>query len=206
METVTAVGFEALSSAIDKTRPRATTKLIAIDGRGGAGKSTLARRLADRLSNVTVVEVDDFWLPGNVRPGRETVIAEPGSDYDWERLRDQAILPLSNDEPGHYQRYDWSSDSLMEWHDLSTGGTVVVEGVFSTREELTALYDVRIWVETPESICLERGYDRDGSAGRELWDCEWMPAYEQYIKTSNPRERADYVVDGLETGKIQNGS
>jgi len=190
------VGFETLQSELENVVARGRTMLIAIDGRGGAGKSTLARKLAESLSRATVVEVDDFWLPGTLRPGREKVIAEPGSDYDWHRLRDQVIWPLSNDEPGRYQRYDWSSDSLREWHDVSAGGVVIIEGVFSTREELASFYDLRIWVETPEGVCLERGYVKDGKEGRELWDREWMPAYENYINTNSPMTRADYVIEG----------
>jgi len=200
MEIKRMVGFKALCVALEQISPQARTKLIAVDGRGGSGKSTLARHMASKLENASVVEVDNFWLPIDVRPEREKVIAEPGSDYDWERLRDQVILPLSNDESGYYQRYDWSSDSLMEWHDLPIGGTVIIEGVFSTRNERAAYFDARIWVETSEEVCLKRGYDRDGEAFWDLWDCEWMPAYARYIKTSNPQGRADFVVDGVEAG------
>ncbi len=188
--------FEQLCEKIEETEKRGRTLLVAIDGCGGAGKSSLAKRVGDTLEGVTVVAGDDFWMPGDRRPERAKVIAEPGSDYDWLRLRDQVVLPLSKDEPARYQRYDWGSDALMEWHDLPAGGTVIVEGVFSIRKELAPLYDVRVWVETPRAICLERGYERDGDAGRELWDEEWMPAYAAYIKLTDPANRADYTVTG----------
>ena len=190
------VSFEMLGTRIEEAEARSRTKLVAIDGRGGAGKSSLARKLVDQLSDTTVVEVDDFWLGRKKRPERATVIDEPGSDYDWTRLRDQVIGPLSRDEPGRYQRYDWRSDSLMEWHDVRVGGTVIIEGVFCMREELVSFYDVRVWVETPVEICLERGYERDGNEGRDLWDNEWMPAYENYIQVSDPMRRADCIVGG----------
>ena len=86
----------------------------------------------------------------------------------------------------------------MEWHDVSTGGIVIIEGVFSIRNELASFYDVRIWVETPEGVCLERGYARDGEEGRELWDREWMPAYEHYIDKNDPMKQAEYIVEGEE--------
>ena len=72
--------LDALTNAISATVPGSTTKLVAIDGRGGAGKSSLACELADRLDNATVVAVDDFWLPLSSRPDRDTVISQPGSD------------------------------------------------------------------------------------------------------------------------------
>lgn len=190
------VDFEELCEKIGAAETHGRTLLVAIDGYGGAGKSSLAKRIGDSLDAVTVVAGDDFWLPGDRRPERARVIAEPGSDYDWERLRDQVVLPLSKGEPTRYQRYDWGSDALMEWHDVPAGGTVIVEGVFSTRQELAPLYDVRVWVETSKAICLERGYERDGDAGRELWDEEWMPAYANYIRLTDPADRADYIVRG----------
>ena len=88
-----------LVGRIEVTKPKAATRLVAIDGRGGAGKSTIARQLRDRLSDARVIGVDDFWLPKSVRPERERVIAEPGCDYDWQRLRDQVIVLLSEDRP-----------------------------------------------------------------------------------------------------------
>jgi len=196
MERMGWIDSDGLCEKIGRAEAHGRTQLVGIDGCGGAGKSSLAKQIGSTLEGVTVVAGDDFWLPGDRRPERAEVIADPGSDYDWERLRDQVVLPLSKDEPGRYQRYDWGSDSLMEWHDVPSIGTVIVEGVFCTRQELAPLYDVRVWVETPRAICLERGYARDGAAGRALWDEEWMPAYENYVKQSDPAGRAHYKVKG----------
>ena len=184
-----------LVGRIQGIEPQSATRLVAIDGRGGAGKSSLARRLAEYLENTTIVEVDDFWLPRDVRPDRQTVVNEPGSDYDWVRLRDQVIEPLRRGEPGRYQRYDWETDTLAEWHDVPVGGTVVVEGVFSLRQELAELYDLRVWVDTPLDVCLRRGIERDGEEHRDLWENEWMKAYERYAE-DGAVERADVVVKG----------
>ena len=183
-----------LVGRIEVTKPKAATRLVAIDGRGGAGKSTIARQLRDRLSDARVIGVDDFWLPKSVRPERERVIAEPGCDYDWQRLRDQVIVLLSEDRPARYQRYDWETDALQEWHDVAVGGTVIVEGVFSTRKELASLYDLRIWVDLDEEVCLARGIARDGGQHDELWREEWMPAYRSYMEQDDPLARSDVIL------------
>lgn len=188
---------ERVAGQIERCVARSRTKLVGIDGCGGAGKSSLARGVAEHLEDASVVEVDDFWLPRDRRPGRAIVVAKPGSDYDWERLRDQVIRPLTEDEAGRYQRYDWQTDTLAEWHDVAVGGTVIVEGVFSTREELASMYDLKVWVETPADICLARGIERDGEAHRDLWENEWMKAYARYVEVSDPRGRADVVVEGV---------
>ena len=49
---------------------RRRTLLVGIDGRGGSGKSSLARRLEACASDVTVVEFDDFYLPSREREAR----------------------------------------------------------------------------------------------------------------------------------------
>ncbi|MBW4060957.1 (d)CMP kinase [Candidatus Saccharibacteria bacterium] len=43
------------------TLPAGTiTKIVAIDGGGGAGKSTLARHLASAMGNAYIIHMDDF--------------------------------------------------------------------------------------------------------------------------------------------------
>ena len=188
---------DVLAARIEAIAPRGKPRLVAIDGRGGAGKSTLAKSVGGRLG-ASVVEVDDFWLVRSVRPGRERVIAEPGSDYDWPRIRDQVLAPLTEDRAARFQRYDWSTDRLGTWCDVEVGGTVVVEGVFSIRKELAPYYDLTVWVETDEAVCLTRGIERDGGQHDALWREEWMPAYRNYIEQSRPMDRADIIFTDTE--------
>jgi hypothetical protein len=69
------------------------TSIIAVDGFGGAGKTTLATDLAAQLG-AQVVHTDDFasW---------EEPLAW------WPRLRDQVLVPISMNQSGRFQRYDW---------------------------------------------------------------------------------------------------
>jgi uridine kinase len=45
--------------------------LVAVDGGGGAGKSTLAASLASAFDQLEIIHVDDFYRPMNneIRPG-----------------------------------------------------------------------------------------------------------------------------------------
>ena len=70
--------------------------------------------------------------------------------------------------------------------------------MFSTRLELAPFYDLKIWVETPSSVCLDRGVERDGEQHRDLWENEWMKAYQTYIDAWDPKNRADIVIAGTE--------
>ena len=73
-------------------RADSETTLVGIDGRGGAGKSTLARQVAAAIDAATVVQFDDFYLPSGERGLNEEI----GGDFDWRRVREQVLEPLSN--------------------------------------------------------------------------------------------------------------
>ncbi len=172
--------------------------LVAIDGLGGAGKSTLAELLKQHLNTldwrVAVVKHDDFYHPSNWRENQQVEAINCG--FDWERLRDQVLIPIRDERPTHYQRYDWRADVLSEWHTIPDSDVVLVEGVYTMRRELTDLYDLRIWVECPRAIRLARGIARDGEKARAIWEQDWMPKEDHYVRTHRPHEKADVFVNG----------
>ena len=159
------------------------TRIVAIDGCGGSGKSELAERLSSALGDTVIVRTDDFARP-NV----------PG--WEWPRMTAQVLDPIRHDRPGRYQRYDWDRDAPAEWHDVPVGGTLVVEGVSSLRDELGAYWDFAIWVECPYEVRLQRGVERDGEALRSTWTDIWIPQEEAYFAAQRPDRKADLIVDG----------
>ena len=169
-------------------RPQSTT-LVGIDGRGGAGKSSLAAAIARLDSNVTVIHIDDFYWPLASHD-------EIGAAIDWRRVVEQVLSPLRKDKPARYQRFDWDNARLEEWHDVPPGGIVILDGVYSTRRELAGYLSYRIWVEVPRSVGMERGIARDGQASRSWWVDEWMPDEDRYVGEQRPAEAADAVVNG----------
>lgn len=192
--------FAALAqflAALDQIPRKGRTLLIGLDGCGGSGKSTCARLLAAARPDVTTVQMDDFYRPSADRlPG--PVEAKPiGADFDWERVRRQVLEPISQDQEGRYQRYDWPTDRLSDtWERVPVGGILVVEGVHATRNELAPYYDFRIWVECPRHLRLARGLERDGLEARDRWEKEWMVAEDRYVAAHAPALRADLVLDG----------
>ncbi|HEX7065410.1 MAG TPA: uridine kinase [Bacillales bacterium] len=191
------LSLHALLVELQELNRKQKTLMVGVDGFGGSGKSTLARKAEALGGEVTIVEMDDFFLP-SVEREKNRKQNEIG-DVDWRRVKEQVLMPLSKDQDGNYQRYDWDSDQLAEWHAVPTGGIVVVEGVYSTRNELAGFYDYKIWVESPRELRLQRGIERDGEEAREWWEKEWMPEEERYARAQNPKASADLVIDG--TGK-----
>jgi len=98
--------------------------LVGIDGCGGAGKSTLSRSLEALAEGTTVVEMDNFYKLLSQHPiaNDDKICAL----FDYCRLRDQVLVPLSVGRNGRYQRYDWNADCLTEWHDVPANGLVLV--------------------------------------------------------------------------------
>lgn len=65
--------------------------LVALDGRCGSGKTTLAAQLARQFPQSITVHTDDFYLP----PASRVAIWEqiPCANMDLERLRTQVLTP-----------------------------------------------------------------------------------------------------------------
>ncbi len=171
------------------------TRIVAVDGCGGSGKSTFGRALA-QAGGGTLVQMDDFYRPRAGQPAERGADKRPASAYDWPRLRDQVLRPLVAGQAAAYQRYDWPTDTLAEWHPIPPGGFVVVEGTYSLYPDLRAFYTAAVLVETPRDIRLARGIERDGEAMRAQWVEDWMPAEDRYLALYPPRTIADWVVDG----------
>ena len=173
--------------------------LIAVDGLGGAGKSTLAAQLSAALPGSSVVEVDDFYRPMTADERARLGPREGYERYfDWMRLADEAIEPLRGRRRARFRRYDWEMNSLGEWREVAPGGVVIVEGVYSTRPELRPLFGVTVYVDTPReqraARMIARGYDNLD------WLDHWMAAEDWYVCHHRPAERADLVIDGSESG------
>ncbi|HVF53470.1 MAG TPA: uridine kinase [Actinomycetota bacterium] len=184
--------IDQLVRSINAAGSKTTCVLVAIDGLGGSGKSTLAVHLADAIQ-AQIIQMDDFYLPSATRPQSSVTV---GDFFDWERLKEQVLDPLGNGFPAKYQRYDWDSDRLEEWVDVSPQRPVIVEGVYCTRRELADAYDFTIWVDAPPGLRLRRGIERDGENARQAWVEVWMPQEDDYVRAHHPQERANVVVEG----------
>ena len=172
-------------------------QLVAIDGPGGAGKSTLAQLLNAHLKTlgwiVAVVKHDDFYHLSHQRENQQAGVI--GCDFDWERLRDQVLTPLREGRSAHYQRYDWETDLLAEWRTISASDVVLVEGVYTMRRELINLYDLKIWVDCPRAIRLARGIARDGEQTRTIWEQDWMPERRQLRQNASPSGKCRFAYE-----------
>ena len=187
------ISVSELCAAISAVEAPTTTRLVLVDGLGGAGKSVLAAALAGKLG-APLVCGDGFYRPSAQR--RREAAEGIGASFDWRRLERQVLAPLSRGEDARYKRYDWDNDRLGDWVSVPSQDTVVVDGVYLLRAELRHYASVLIWVETPREVRLARGIERDGEAARSRWTDEWMPAEDAYVAAMRPDAAAMLVVDG----------
>ena len=173
-----------LASRARASKPRlGGVRLVAVDGPAGSGKTTLAAALADE--GATVLHLDDLYegwagLEGSL----------------WPRLSAQVLEPLRRGVPGRYQRYDWPTGAFAEWVDVPVPGLLVLEGCGSAPRAVDPLAVLRVWVEAPAALRLERGLARDGADARENW-VAWMADEAAHFARERTRERADVRLDAF---------
>ncbi|MDP1417653.1 NB-ARC domain-containing protein [Peribacillus simplex] len=189
--------ISSLIAEIQEISKKRSLYILAIDGRGGSGKSTLASSIQAEFPGSAVVHMDDFYLPSSDRVQLPPSQKRIGADYDWERVYNQILKPLtSGEKEARYQRYDWETDTMAEWHEVPAGGLVIIEGTYSIREEWAGYHDFTIWVECPRDQRLKRGLERDGEDARQMWEDNWMVQEDLYVGVQMPQERANLIVDG----------
>jgi uridine kinase len=184
--------IERMMSSLQSLLQQRSFVLVAIDGRGGAGKSTLASELSGRL-NAFVVAIDDFYRVMDARVrwrlGPDEAYMQ---NFDWQRLRDQVLVPLRSNQQAKYERYDWVSQRLGPSAQVEPNGVVIVEGVGAYRPELRPFYDYSIYVDTPRELCLARLYDRGHN--NEEWIPRWSAAEDWYIRHFDPKSAVDFIL------------
>lgn len=187
--------FSELAKKITASPIHNRQRLIAIDGGGGAGKTTFAACLQREIPGSVVVKIDDFYRPPQLRvPLESTKIINP--NFDWDRLLTLVLEAVKNNKDISYQLYDFDKGTLSnEVIRIPKDATIIIEGVWSMQQAYTQYYDYCIWLEAPDTLRLERGVFRDGEHMRQIWEEEWIPIDEHYRMMQNPQLRADCIVD-----------
>jgi uridine kinase len=158
-----------------------TTKVVAIDGPSGAGKTDFAAALAERLPRALVVHLDDMY-PG--WDGLSQAVAD---------VHDQILAPLARGEHAAYRRWDWENDRYAEWHRLPPTSLLLLEGVGSGAQPGWQLESALIWLEAGRDERFRRGIERDGASYLPHWQ-RWAASEDALFAADRTRARADIIV------------
>jgi hypothetical protein len=181
---------ETLSEIVQRLRRAAPDvvgrpRLIAVDGRGGAGKSTLVGRLRAIVPASGIVHTDD--------------VAWNQAYFDWGALMVENILrPLHRGDAVEFRPPAWVEHGRPGAIRVPAGVDVVwVEGTGIIREEFAAWIDASIWVQGDLDEQERRLVARDGDAPEQqehiaAWLSEELPL----LRREQPWLRATVVVAG----------
>jgi uridine kinase len=171
---------------------------VAIDGRGGSGKTQLATYLGGILPNFLIFNGDDYFEP------LKNELAWGG--FNEERFDTDVLGPIRHGSSDIlHQPYDFELGTLAPAENVEVDQGIVIDRCFSFG--LAIEWDMKIWVETPKEVCLLRGIARNPPLDRErviaVWKQVWQPREDQFIQNFRPSDQADLVIDGTQSFEIQ---
>ncbi len=163
------------------------TRVLAVDGRSGAGKTTLARAVAERL-DAPVLRMDDLY------DGWDGLAA--GID----QLVARVLRPLARGERACWHRYDWHQGHYGPSQTLDPATAIlVVEGVGAGARAVTPLLSGLVCVAAPLGVRRRRALARDGDTFAPHWD-RWARHEDRYFAAEDVAGRADLLVNGAPAG------
>ena len=173
--------------------------LIALDGRCGSGKTTLAAQLAERFPGSRTIHTDDYYLPPAQRvPGGETL---PCANMDLKRLRAEVLNPARAGQPFSYLAYSCREGAYLPPVSCQPARLVIVEGSYSHHPALADCYDLRVFVTCSKAEQTRRLQTREG-ARYPAFAQRWIPLEEGYFAKYSIEKSADLILDP-EKGMIE---
>ncbi len=194
-----------LATWIRERRKEHFPLLVALDGRSGVGKTTLADQLARRLEAVVVPE-DDFFAAGVSAAQWDlmTPALRANNCIDWHRLRDEALLPLLARRTARWHAFDWEAGPRDDgtfgmreaWTERLPADFIILDGAYSSSSELGDIVNIKVLVHTPETIRRARLAAREDAATLAAWFTRWGAAEDHFFAHVQAPGVFDLVVAG----------
>lgn len=178
--------------------------VMAIAGCSGSGKTTLASQLARTLGGVHF-HFDNYYRDLSHLPMTERAL----QNFDDPALIESPLLAdhlrsLARGEAIERPVYDFATyiRDPLRTETVRPGSFLLVEGLFALHyPELLPIYQLRIYVDTPDEVCFERRLKRDieergrtPESVRRQYDATVRPSSLAIVRPSSVH--ADLVLDG----------
>jgi para-aminobenzoate synthetase len=160
--------------------------IVAVDGRSGAGKTTLAVELAALLREhhtVSLFHLEDIY------PGWH------GLADGQQRYLETVLQPLARGERATWTAWDWEQNDDGERRSTEPAEIVVVDGVGAAHAAARELTDVVIWIQAEAVDRRVRAIARDGAGYEPFWDV-WAAQEEAWLDGDDVPRAADLLVHG----------
>ena len=157
--------------------------LIAIDGKCTSGKTTLAAEL-ESIYDCNVFHMDDFFL----RPEQRTAqrYEEVGGNVDYERFREEVLLPLQSARAFSYRPFDCKTLTLSGPVSVSPKALNIIEGSYSLHPYFGDPYDLKVLLTVDPQIQRQRILKRPVFL-QEAFFTKWIPLENRYFDALSER-------------------
>jgi uridine kinase len=178
--------------------------VLGIAGCSGSGKTTLAAELARELKG-THFPLDHYYLDLAHLPLAE----RRKQNFDDPKLIESSLLAvhvaaLARGEAIERPLYDFSTHTRVPGRTerIAPSAFLIVEGLFALYyTELLPLYNMRVYIDTPDELCFERRLRRDveergrtPESVRQQYEATVRPSSLAFVRPS--AAHADLTVDG----------
>ena len=182
--------LEAAKHQINMLLEEKNFVIVAIDGKCTSGKTTLASQLAE-IYDCNVFHMDDFFL----RPEQRTPerFAEVGGNVDYERFREEVLLPLKSGKAFSYRPFDCSTFTLAAPVTVAPKKLNVIEGTYSHHPYFGNPYDLKILLTVDEETQRQRILERPVFLHKRFFE-EWIPMENRYFEVFKISDQSETIL------------
>jgi uridine kinase len=171
----------SLGAALREAAPRAgSTRVLAVDGRSGAGKTVLGEALGAGLG-APVVSLEFLYGGWD------------GLEHGIDLLVSEVLEPVAAGRAARVPRFDWVARLWADPVTLEPPEVLIVEGAGAGARRAAVYESVLVWLEAPLFVRKKRALDRDGDVFAAHWE-QWAAQEEAMLARERTPERADLVI------------
>ncbi len=149
---------------------------VVIDGRSGAGKTTLARRVAE-LAGARLVSLDEFYEGWTGLAGATAVAA-------------RLVAAHADGSACAFHRWDWERDEFSARETtVDPSVALVIEGCGALSAAAAGRATATIWIDGDAEVRKRLALTRDGDSFAPYWDM-WAAQEEAHIRANAPARLA----------------
>ena len=179
---MTPIRYDALAALLQSRAPACgETKIVAVDGPSGAGKTEFANALATALG-APILHLEDVY------PGWSGLAATPAL------IVEGVLQRVAVGEVGKVARWDWEHKRAGELIHVPPTPLLILEGVGSGAQVCRPYLSLIVWLDASASIRKTRALSRDGEVYAPFWDM-WAEQERQLFEADGTRAAAEVVVD-----------
>lgn len=179
--------------------------VVALDGGSGAGKTTLAEKVASHLQ-AAVVPLDDFYAADIPDWQWDTFSVQErlARVFDWQRVRIEVLEPLRAGKPARWRPFDFAAGiqeggtygMSIQWVERQPAPVIILEGAYAGSPWLADLIDLAILVEVSSAERHRRIDHREEALFLQRWHAIWDAVEAYYFTEVRPPASFDLRLGG----------